>query len=67
VDRGLEDSEAANAEVDIVNGAFTKLSTLVQPDQSTGIDISRSAKRSTNALVSELDKLGDQLISTIPA
>jgi hypothetical protein len=67
VDRGLEDSEAASAEVDIVNGAFTKLSALVQPDQSTGTDISRSAKRSTNAIVSEIDKLGDQLISTVPA
>jgi hypothetical protein len=63
VDRGLEDQQAASAEVDIVNGAFTKLSQLVQPDQSTGIDISRSAGRSTNALVRELDKLGDQLIS----
>ena len=67
VDRGLEDQQAASAEIDIVNGAFTKLSKLVQPDQSTGIDISRSAKRSTNAIVSELDKLGDQLISNVPA
>jgi hypothetical protein len=66
VDRGLEDQEATNAEVDIVNGAFTKLSQLVQPDQSTGTDISRSAQRSTNALVRELNKLGDQLISAIP-
>jgi hypothetical protein len=67
VDRGLEDSEAASTKVDIVNGAFTKLSALVQPDQITGTDLSRSARRSTNALVRELDKLGDQLISAIPA
>jgi hypothetical protein len=35
-------------------------------DQSTGTAISRSGRKSANALVRELHKLGNQLTSTVP-
>jgi hypothetical protein len=66
VARGLADQQATTAESDIVNVLFTTLSKLVQQDQSTGTAISRSGRRSANALVRELHKLGDQLISAVP-
>ena len=66
VARGLADQQANTDEIDIPNGLFTNLAELVQQDQSTGTAISRSGRRSENALVRELNKLGDQLTSTIP-
>ena len=64
--RGLADQQANTDEIDILNGLFTKLAELVQQNQSTDTAISRSGRRSENALVRELNKLGDQLTSTIP-
>ena len=66
VSRGLADQQANTDEIDIPNGLFTNLAELVQQDQSTGTAISRSGRRSENSLVHELNKLGDQLTSTIP-
>ena len=65
VARGLADQQANTDEIDIPNGLYTNLAELVQQDQSTGTAISRSGRRSANALVRDLNKLGDQLISTI--
>ena len=67
VARGLADQQATTDEADTLNGLFTTLAKLVDQDQSTGTAISRSGRRSENALVRELNKLGDQLTSTIPA
>jgi hypothetical protein len=53
-------------EIDIPNGLITNLAELVQQDQSTGTAISRSGRRSANALVRELNKLGEELTWTIP-
>jgi hypothetical protein len=66
VDRGLADQQANTDETDIVNHLYTKLADLVQQNQSTDTAISRSGQRSEKALVRELNKLGDQLTSTIP-
>jgi hypothetical protein len=66
VARGLADQQANTDEIYIPNGLFTNLAELVQQDQSTGTAISRSGRRSENALVRELNKLGDQLTSTTP-
>ncbi len=66
VARGLADQQANTEEVDISNGLFTTLAELVRQGQSTGTAISRSGQRSENAVVRELNKLGDQLTSTIP-
>jgi hypothetical protein len=66
VARGLADQQANTDEIDIINGLYTKLADLVQQNQSTNTAISRSGRRSENALVRELNKLGDQLTSTIP-
>ena len=63
VARSLADQQANADEIDIPNGLFTKLAELVEQDQSTGSAISRSGQRSENALVRELNKLGDQLTS----
>jgi hypothetical protein len=66
VARGLADQQASTDEIDIVNGLlFTTRAQLVQQDQSTGTAISRSGQRSANALVRELNKLGNQMTSTI--
>jgi hypothetical protein len=67
VARGLADQQANTGKIDIPNRLFTNLSELVQQNQSTGKAISRSGRRSANALVRELNKLGTQLTSTIPA
>ena len=66
VARGLADQQANTDEIYIPNRLYTNLAELVQQDQSTGTAISRSGRRSENALVRELNKLGDQLTSTIP-
>jgi hypothetical protein len=66
VARGLADQQANTDEIDILAGLSTKLA-LVQQNQSTDTAISRSGQRSENALVRELNKLGNQLTSTIPA
>ena len=66
VARGLADQQATTDEADTLNGLFTTLAKLVDQDQSTGTAISRSGRRSENALVRELNKLGDQLTSTVP-
>jgi hypothetical protein len=66
VARGLADKQANTEEIYIPNGLFTNLAEFVQQDQSTGTAISRSGRRSENALVGALNKLGDQLTSTIP-
>ncbi len=66
VARGLADKQANTDEVDIPNHLFTNLAELVQQDQFTDAAISRSGRRSENALVRELNRLGGQLTSTIP-
>jgi hypothetical protein len=66
VARGLADKQANTGKADITNGLFTTLAELVQQNQSTGAAISRSGRRSEHALVRTLNKLGDQLSSTIP-
>jgi len=66
VARGLADQQANTDEIDIIDGLYTILADLVQQNQSTDTAISRSGRRSENALVRELNKLGDQLTSTIP-
>ncbi len=66
VARGLADQQANTDEVDIIDGLYTKLADLVQQNQSTDAAISRSGRRSENAFVRELDKLRNQLTSTIP-
>jgi hypothetical protein len=65
VARGLADAQATTTETDLLNGLFTTFAILVQQDQSTGTAISRSGRRSENAVARELNKLGDQLTSTI--
>jgi hypothetical protein len=65
VARGLADQQANTDEIYIPNHLYTSLAQLVQQDQSTGTAISRSGRRSEKALVRELNKLGDQLTSTI--
>jgi hypothetical protein len=67
VARGLADQQANTDEIDILAGLYTKLADLVQQNQTTDTAISRSGQRSENALVRELNKLGNQLTSTIPA
>jgi hypothetical protein len=66
VSRGVANQQATTDKSDITNGLFTNLAELVQQDQSTSTAITRSGQRSVNALVQKLDKLGDQLTSTIP-
>jgi hypothetical protein len=66
VARGLADQQASTDESAINNGRFTSLAELIEQDQSTGTAISRSGRRSENALVRELNKLGGRLTSTIP-
>ena len=61
VARGIADQQANTDKIDIPNGLFTTLTELVQQDRSTGTAISRSGRRSANALVRELNGLGDQL------
>jgi hypothetical protein len=67
VARGLADQQANTDEIDIPNHLYTSLTQLVQQDQSTGTAISRSGRRSENAVIRELNKLGNQLTSTISA
>ena len=67
VARGLADQQANSDEADVVDGVDTTLADLVQQNQSTDTAISHSGQRSENALVRELNKLGNQLTSTIPA
>jgi hypothetical protein len=64
--RGLANQQAYTDKIDITNTLFTSLTELVRQNQSTGAAIIRSGQRSTNALVQKLDKLGDQLTSTVP-
>jgi hypothetical protein len=66
VARGIADQQANADEIDIPNDLFTTLTELVRQDQSTGTAISRSGRRSANALVRKLNGLSDQLTSTIP-
>jgi hypothetical protein len=66
VARGLADQQASTDKIYIPNGLYTNLATLVQQDRSTGAAISRSGRRSTNALVRQLGRLGDRLTSSIP-
>ena len=67
VARGIADQQAATDKSDIVNRLFiTPLKELVQQGQSTGAAISRSGRRSANALVRTLNGLGDQLTSFVP-
>jgi hypothetical protein len=65
VARGLADQQAYGDEIHIIDHLYTKLADEVQENQSTDTAISRSGRRSENALVRELNKLGDQLTSTI--
>ena len=66
VARSIANQQANSDKIDIPNGLIpTTLDALVQQAQSTGTAISRSGQRSKNALVHQLNKLGDQLTSTI--
>jgi hypothetical protein len=67
VARSLSDQPANTDKIDIINGLYTKLADLVELSQSTDAAISRGGRRSENALVRELNKLSNQLTSTIPA
>jgi hypothetical protein len=67
VARSLADQQANTDKIYIPNSLFTNLSTFVQQDRSTGVAISRSGRRATNALVRKLGALGDQLTSTRPS
>ncbi len=67
VARGLADKQANTDEIYIPNRLFTNLAELVQQDQATDAAISRSGRRSENAFLRELNRLGGQLTSTIPA
>jgi hypothetical protein len=66
VARGLADRQANADKIAIPIGLFTNLAKLVQQNKATGTAISRSGRRSANRLVRELNKLGNQLTSTIP-
>jgi len=66
VARGIANLQAYTYKTDIPNGLFRTLADLVGEDRSTGNAICRSGRRSANALIRELDELGDQLTSTIP-
>jgi hypothetical protein len=66
VAHGLADQQANTDEIDIPNGLFTNLAELVQQDQSTGTAISRSGRRSANALVRELNKLQSGVVTIVP-
>jgi len=66
VARRIADQQANTDKIDIPNGLFTALTELIRQDRSTGTAISRSGRRSANALAGKLDGLGDQLASTIP-
>ena len=67
VARGIADQQAATDKSDIANRLFiTPLKELVQQGQSTGAAISRSGRRSANALVRTLNGLGNQLTSFVP-
>jgi hypothetical protein len=66
VARGVADQQAISDESDITNHFFTSLATLIQQGQTTNTAIARSGTRSENTLIRELNKLGDQLTSTIP-
>jgi hypothetical protein len=61
VARGLADQQANTDKIYIPNSLFTNLAQFVQQDQSTATAIERSGRRSTNALVRELSRLGDEL------
>jgi hypothetical protein len=61
VARGIADQQAITDKADIPNRLFTTLTELVGQDQSTNAAISRSGRRSANALIRKLDGLGDQL------
>ncbi len=50
----------------IIGRLITNFPQAVQQDKSNGTAISRSGQRSENALVRELNKLGNQLTSTVP-
>jgi hypothetical protein len=65
VARGLADQQANTGKTDITNGLFTNLGKLIKQDQSTSAAISRSGQRSAHALLQRLDKLGDQITTTI--
>ncbi len=60
--RSIANQQASTDRIYIPNGLFiTGLANLVQQDQSIGTAISLSGRRSKNALVHELNKLGDRL------
>ena len=66
VARGLADQQANRDETYIIARLITNFAQAVQQDQSMATAITRSGQRSENALVRELNKLGGQLISTVP-
>ncbi len=65
VGRGIANQQANNDKIYIPIGLFKTLADLVGQDRATGTAISRSGWRSANALVLELEALGDELTSTI--
>jgi hypothetical protein len=65
VARGVADALANTDKIYIPNHLFTNLTEFVREDQSTGAAIAKSGQRSANALVRNLDGLGDQLTTTI--
>lgn len=66
VARGIAIQQATTDKIYIPNGLYTTLTELVQQDRSTGAAISRSGRRSANALVRKLNELESHASQTIP-
>jgi hypothetical protein len=64
VARGIEDQAANTDKIYIPQRLFTTLGSLVQQAQTTGANLARSARRSTDAVIQSLDVLGGQLVGT---
>lgn len=62
--RGVEDQSANTDKIYIPNGLFTTLGQLVEQARTTGSNLTRSARRSTDAVVHKLNALGSQVVET---
>ncbi len=61
VARGVENQATTRAEIYIPNHLFTRLDNFVRQAQTTGSNLARSADRSTDAVIHELNRLGTRL------
>lgn len=61
VARGIAQLNAYTDKIYIPQGLYTTLGALVKQDQTTNSDLVRSARRSTDAAIGELDALGGRL------